>query len=122
MICLDFDGVIHDYAASSRADIPDGPPIHGAIEALKEIGEFIVWTSRPESQADGVRAWLMSRGLAATVSACKPTALVYVDDRALRFSGSWEETKRALASPAMLRPWWSKPLRKFVRFVTPRRL
>ncbi len=122
MFCLDFDGVIHDYASSSKGDVPDGPPVIGAVEAIGGLGEFVVWTSRPEAQAEGVRAWLTSHGLtAAQVIMGKPSALVYVDDRALRFLGSWEETKRALISSAIIRPWWSKPVRSFFRFWPHRR-
>ena len=40
LICLDFDGVLHSYASGWKGatEIPD-PPVHGAMEWLKDVLE-----------------------------------------------------------------------------------
>lgn len=117
-IVLDFDGVLHSYASGWQGaeTIPD-PPTPGAqrfVEELLEGGwEPIVCSTRAETVA-GVAAiaqWLIEYGfpsvLVSTICHGKPPALVYLDDRALRFNGpgTWPslEVLEVAASP------WTKP-------------
>lgn len=99
-IAVDFDGVLHSYASPWEAPevIPD-PPVEGAIEWLAEIKQHftvIVFTTRGKTHAGraAVLDWLEEHGLdfdryegEIEVTAEKPPALVYIDDRAWRFEG-----------------------------------
>lgn len=93
----DFDGVIHSYTSPwvSAETIPD-PPVPGAIEWLNEISKtfrVVIFTTRgkePEGRI-AVAEWLTDHGYQCfpkDVTALKPPALVYVDDRAFRFDGT----------------------------------
>jgi hypothetical protein len=94
-VAVDFDGVLHAYTTPwiDAATIPD-PPVDGAIEWLHEISErfdVVILTTRgrtPEGCA-AVLAWLEEHGAPAPelVTAEKVPALIYLDDRAIRFEG-----------------------------------
>lgn len=95
-IAVDFDGVLHSYTTpwSSSVYIPD-PPIPGAMEWLVEIAEdfnVVIHTTRglTEEGQIAVMEWIFRRtGLTLPVTAIKPPALVYIDDRAWRFEGKF---------------------------------
>lgn len=98
-ICLDFDGVIHSYQSGWMGEdiIPD-PPIHRvdlAIKRLRKDYRVVVYSSRCRT-AEGREAitnWLAKHHIEVDeVCQNKPAAHVYVDDRAVRFSGDWEQT------------------------------
>jgi hypothetical protein len=102
-ICLDFDGVIHAYTSPWQgvAVIPD-PPIHRVDEAIVRLRKryrVVVHSSRCCS-ADGITAiqnWLAKHNIEVDeVCQHKPPAMVYVDDRAIRFTGDWDETMSAI--------------------------
>ena len=108
-IAVDFDGVIHSYTSPwiSEHEIPD-PPVAGAIEWLKTITkefDVVVFTTRgrtPEGQK-AVVDYLNNYGFLGVVIVTdrKPPALVYIDDRAWRFTGTFptaDEIHKA-------RPW-----------------
>ena len=96
-VAVDFDGVIHSYTSPwvSAEHIPD-PPVPGAIEWLDELSRslaVVIFTTRGKTKEGqrAVRHWLHENGLSwgmnAAVTAEKPAALAYVDDRAWRFDG-----------------------------------
>lgn len=96
-IAVDFDGVIHSYRTpwESARIIPD-PPVPGAVEWLNAMADrftIVIHTTRgktPEGQA-AVREYLARHGVrdaaSIEVTAVKPPALIYLDDRAVRFDG-----------------------------------
>jgi hypothetical protein len=97
-VCLDFDGVLHSYRSGWRGaeSIPD-PPIHGTREAvarLRKMYRVVVYSARCRT-AEGRRAvesWLRTHDIEVDeVCDYKPPALVYVDDRAVRFRGDWDQ-------------------------------
>lgn len=106
-ICVDFDGVIAEFAD----DIQDfGRLIPGAPEAISELKtlgyRIIIHTARPSHQDHKERlgAYLHTHGIPFdeinTNSHCaweseKPVADLYIDDRALRFEGDWAHTLTA---------------------------
>ncbi len=118
-VCVDFDGVIHRYDTPwiNAYTIPD-EPVDGAIEWLHRTiqrFEVAIFTTRAKSWRGrrAVRAWLRkhsgnlwwgaprSRGIEeVSLPKTKPPALVYIDDRGYRFTGSnWpsaEEVHRLL--------------------------
>jgi hypothetical protein len=108
-IAVDFDGVIHSYTSPwvDATTIPD-PPVEGAIEWLNRIAkqfEVIIFTTRGKS-LEGVKAvceYLREHGctIDPAVTWEKPPALVYIDDRAWRFEGTFPTAHEI----HMARPW-----------------
>jgi hypothetical protein len=98
-ICLDFDGVIHSYRSGwkGESNIPD-PPIHGVREAISHLRKryrVVIHSSRSatEEGCDAIRKWLARHDIEVDdVCMHKPPALVYVDDRAIPFTGDWQQT------------------------------
>jgi hypothetical protein len=97
-VCLDFDGVLHSYRSGwCGADIIPDPPIHGTREAVAILRErycVVVHSSRchTEEGRQAVKAWLEKHDIVVDeVCEHKPPALVYVDDRAIRFRGDWHD-------------------------------
>lgn len=92
-IALDFDGVLHAYSKGWQDGTIYDPPMPGAVNACKALAEnfeLIVFTTRENLLA--VSAWLYEHKFPAiTVTNRKPLAVVYIDDRALRFI-SWAQT------------------------------
>lgn len=98
-ICLDFDGVVHSYRSgwSGATNIPD-PPIHGtgdAIAYLRKHYRVVIHSARcaTEEGRQAIGAWLTKHRIEVDeVCEHKPPALVYIDDRAIRFQGNWSDT------------------------------
>lgn len=101
-IVVDFDGVLNSYVSGwiDAVTLPD-PPVEGAqrfIHGLLDAGwEVVVCSTRAETDngRGAIMYWLMdnefpvgSKGIS-DICHGKPPALVYLDDRALRFSGVW---------------------------------
>ena len=115
-VAVDFDGVLHSYVSPwvNEHTIPD-PPVDGAIEWLAEMLagglDVVIFTTRGKTAAgrDAVQQWIARHWPEAPrlqVTAEKIPALVYLDDRAMRFQGpghwpSVQDIHRA-------RPW-NKP-------------
>jgi hypothetical protein len=94
-VAVDFDGVIHSYVSGWQGGtvIPD-PPVPGAIEWMTEVAsvyELVVLTTRAREPggAEAVKLWLAQNGLPfpVLVTAEKPMAVFYLDDRGWRFRG-----------------------------------
>lgn len=101
-ICVDFDGVIHSYSRGWKDDWMHDPineldpPVDGAIEWLMEMQKHftvIIFTTRGQygpQAALAIGTWLAHYGFVGefpTVTNEKPPALIYLDDRAVRFEG-----------------------------------
>lgn len=128
-LACDFDGVIHQYTSPWIAPyIIDDPPIPGAIDWLWDMNQkfkVVIFTSRGRTWRGrrAIRKWLRKWashhrwfsydvymgthfkhffGLdEIEITDRKPAAIMYVDDRAFRFSGSFplpEQVHR-------FRPW-----------------
>lgn len=118
-IALDFDGVIHEHVSpwTDAHEIHDGPVpgaldfIRGAIDAGCEV---VIYTARANtaSTVPHVYAWLVKHGLEERyawhirITALKPAAVVYIDDRAWRFEGTWPSLEQIRA----LKPWNARQL------------
>lgn len=102
IICVDFDGVIHDF----KHPIPGrrmGLPIIGtqsALDNLKKQGNRIIvltiWGGDEKGQktiADFMEYYKLPFD---EITNIKPNADYYIDDKAVRFRGDWEETLEQL--------------------------
>ena len=97
-VCFDFDGVIHSYKSGWKgaAVIPD-PPVEGikeVIQELKDEGYTIAIHSTRAIEIGGryaIAAYCKEHGIPYdAITATKPPAMVYVDDRGLKFDGKTE--------------------------------
>lgn len=112
IICVDFDGVIHSYTTRFKGDkfIPD-KPVEGAIPWLNQFiqndqVEVVIFSTRAErsSGRDAIRRWLTDNGLPDNeikITATKPLASVFIDDRAFRFMGTFPKIEQLLS----MKPW-----------------
>lgn len=111
-IAVDFDGVIHSYMSDwvSAEVIPD-PPVDGVIDWLNRMAvkfTIVVFTTRGATVEgrDAVMDYLHLHGfrddVEVEVTDQKPPALVYIDDRAYRFTGANFPTVEEVHR---LRPW-----------------
>lgn len=108
-IMIDFDGVIHNYSEWNDGKI-DGGIIPGAkesIDQLKDHYEIVIFTTRASDRNNGpeqakksvkdVASFLESFSVHYDmITAEKLGAVAYVDDRAIRFTGSWFDTLKEL--------------------------
>ena len=122
-IAVDFDGVIHSHTSpwKNARTIPD-PPVEGAIRwliAMVQKFRVVVYSTRCRTWLGrrAVRRWLKReagyawwespagfRGLEEVeLSFEKPTALAYLDDRAIRFEGPG--TFPSADEIRQMRPW-----------------
>lgn len=97
-VCLDFDGVLHSYRSGwCGAEVIPDPPIHGTREAVARLSQLyrvVVHSARCHTEAGrrAVESWLLKHEIVVDeVCEHKPPALVYVDDRAVRFRGNWDD-------------------------------
>ena len=100
-VCLDFDGVIHSYQSGWQGEaVISDPPIHKVGDAIKRLRKdfrVVVYSARcrDEEGVQAIKNWL-DKHLIEVDEVCrhKPPAFVYVDDRAVRFTGDWNGTIR----------------------------
>lgn len=112
-VVFDFDGVIHSYTSGWKGvdNIPD-PPVPGIRDAIAEIraaGYRVVVVSTRCSEPDGlvaIRKFMDENNiLVDDISAHKPPALVYIDDRAICFDGHPETLFHKVRR---FKPWYQK--------------
>lgn len=103
-ICIDFDGVIHDYSKGYEGKNVFGEMIKGADTATKVLKKkgwtIIIFTTRPDS--DALRKWLKDHDVTFDYinenpdqpgdsgDKSKLIADIYLDDRAICFRGQWD--------------------------------
>lgn len=115
-ICVDFDGVLHSYTTPWQgSDTITDPPTDGAFDfvrsALDAGYHVVVQSARANSPKgkDAIEKWLLMHGAdkkwfkngLMRVTANKPGAEVYIDDRGFRFAGTWP----TVAEIESMRPW-----------------
>lgn len=117
-IAVDFDGVIHAYTSPWRGSSMyiDDAPVPGSIEwltAMVETHDVFVFSCRlldtkRDHVANAMRVWLLAHGCPRYVAEAliftheKPHADVYLDDRAMRFEGTFP-TREEIAAASV--PW-----------------
>jgi hypothetical protein len=98
-VAVDFDGTLHPYTDGWQGtQVADEPPIEGAYDFLLMLtsrGFDVVVHSGRANTIDGARSiheWLRRHGMrdmVREVTAEKPMAIAYVDDRAVHFAGDY---------------------------------
>ena len=127
ILCVDFDGVIHDYMDGWRDGKIYGEVTEGFfawLDSAAKVFQVVVYSSRSRTP-EGVRAmmdWLIPRfsswsglndhedagvalGGMLRFAHEKPPAFLTIDDRAIRFNGSWDEPFMDPSRLRRLRPW-----------------
>jgi hypothetical protein len=113
-IAVDFDGVIHSYINPwvNPHTIPDLPVV-GAIDWLSSISQkfdVVIFTTRARTWRGrrAIRKYLNSYGCLNVdkmkITDRKPAALIYIDDRAWRFEGTFPTSQQIHEA----RPWNKK--------------
>lgn len=106
-VCLDLNGVLDTYCGWKGEDHEELPR-EGAKEFLEELSRkyrVVIHTTQPVPK---VWKWLDRHNLSdyvARVMNRKVPAVVYLDDRAIRFDGDFEEALEEIRS---FRPHWKK--------------
>ena len=94
-ICIDLDGTIADYSKGWLGDEHIGEPLPGVKEALEKLKDkgykITIWTVR--RRKDLVLDYLNQNKIPFDEinKNGKPAAKVYIDDRALCFTGDWND-------------------------------
>lgn len=127
-IAIDFDGVIHSYTSGWKGtrEIPD-PPVPGALKFLYNLTAHTPTVARPVIYStraaephgrNAIKDWLRLHGGQAAwgktvthlglesvrITALKPPAVVYIDDRGFRFEGTFPSIESLLE----MEPWNKK--------------
>lgn len=90
-IAIDFDGVIHNNLNGSV----DGPIIEGAVAAIEQFHargyRVVIFTAREDlTEVEGWLAQHLGDITQIDVTNRKPSAIAYIDDRAVRFT-NWRD-------------------------------
>ena len=112
-VVFDFDGVIHSYTSGWQGIgvIPDKPinAIKEAIDDIRNAGYEVVVVSTRCREVKGIKAiedWLKFYNIGVDgITADKPPAIVYIDDRAICFDG---DAKSLLNKINDFKPWYAK--------------
>ena len=116
-IAIDFDGVINSYTSGWQGPTKTDEPVLSAAEGISGLwnrGHTIIIFSTRANSPEGVetiREYLRKHTendlLADSIEITdrKPIADVYIDDRAIPFTGNWAETLKQLEE---FKPWTDK--------------
>jgi len=116
-ICIDFDGVVHSYEKGWQDGSIYGEVTRGffkwAAEAQKRF-KLVIYSSRSATEegrlamgswlANQMRQW-SGEPVELTMAAEKPAAWLTIDDRCVRFDGSWDDPLLEPATMRAFRPW-----------------
>lgn len=110
-IAVDFDGVLYPATKpyDDAADINEVPPVTGAIEWLNKMSNHfrvVILSCRaltkPGCQRIAEYLWKWGYNVSLDdITNVKPPALIYLDDRAVRFTGTYP----SLGFIHSARPW-----------------
>jgi hypothetical protein len=120
LICVDFNGVIHDHSPHSRGFCPpDSPEVPGAVEWLRVVTEeydacLVSASFRESRNILNAKQWLASRGIPPqwmssaivgmprlSLSPFKFPSLMFIDDRGFCFRGTFP----TVSEIKNFRPW-----------------
>lgn len=116
-ICVDFDGVLHQYTGWKGDDVFDGP-VMGAPECMQYLARqghtLILHTTRAVTPK--LKSWLEQHKVPihyfnesprkpSNSNSGKPLADVYLDDRGVQFNGNWPDAVQQIES---FKPWYKR--------------
>jgi hypothetical protein len=121
ILCLDFDGVIHRYGKGWQNGVIYDDVVPGFFEWAEKAAEhfhLVIYSSRSKDEAGEMamitwlaeqrKKWRDAGGKAETGSVLsfefaseKPPAFLQIDDRAIRFDGTWPDVEALRA----FKPW-----------------
>ena len=105
VLCIDFDGVIHDHYLGFHDGTIYGKPLKGALDSIKylaKIYRIIIYTckanpNRPlingKTGIELIWEWLEKYKVnqyVEEITYTKPNAIAYIDDKAIRFE-NWSQ-------------------------------
>jgi hypothetical protein len=114
VVAVDFDGVINSYTSGWQGPTETDEPVLSAAESLQTLFnrgyKVIIFSTRANTEegVETIREYLRklteNNELADTIeiTAQKPIADVYIDDRAVPFTGDWRETLKQIEE---FKPW-----------------
>ncbi len=101
ILAIDMDGVLHDYKHPIEGKRL-GPPLPDAVVAMDDLYDrgykLIIHTVKATTKqgAEMVEEWLDHYGFEYhEITAIKPNATYYIDDRAIRHTG-WADTYKQI--------------------------
>jgi hypothetical protein len=126
-ICIDFDGVIHSYEKGWQDGTIYGTVTEGFFEwaaTAKQFFKLVIYSSRSKdmNQRMAMEAWLKFQhtkwvetewngGMTVQTDIDfefaheKPAAWLTIDDRCIRFDGSWNTGRLAPGQMLQFKPW-----------------
>lgn len=97
ILAVDFDGVIHGYQSGWQGpQATDDPPVPGVRPFLEEMSNdyrIVIHSTRAETKAGVIAIYNYLREhhlYFDEITHLKPPARVYLDDRAMLFTGSFD--------------------------------
>ncbi|WP_323736285.1 hypothetical protein PXD04_10440 [Methanosphaera sp. ISO3-F5] len=107
IVAVDYDGVLNQYEGwKGENHLPQ--PIKGVEQFLQKLSEeynVVIFTCRDNKK---VREWLREYELdkyVYAVTITKPQAVAYIDDRSIRYDGSYSEVLDQLSG---FQTWWEE--------------
>lgn len=110
ILCIDFDGVIHNHKLGFHDGTIYGDPIPGALDSIKQLSTqytLIIYTckanpNRPlingKTGTELIWDWLTKHGISQCISDVtytKPNAVAYIDDKAIKFE-NWSQVSEEI--------------------------
>lgn len=109
-IAIDFDGVIHSFELGYHDGTIYGTPLPGSIDNIKRLSKnfkLVIYTAKAKHDRPLINGktgielvweWLGKHKIDSYISdvtAEKPRAICYIDDKAIRFI-NWDQTMKEL--------------------------
>jgi hypothetical protein len=101
ILCVDFDGVIHDYRHGWQGGRLYGDVTPGFFQWLQKTRQHfrvVIYSSRSSDpkMVEDMKVWLARQNGGVMPSGLefareKPPAFLTIDDRCVRFTGSWDD-------------------------------
>jgi hypothetical protein len=119
VVAVDFDGVINSYKSGWRGASATDEPVLSAAESLHTLYnrgyKVIIFSTRANTKegVETIREYLRKHtenneiADSIEITSQKPIADMYIDDRAIPFTGDWAETLKQIEE---FKPWTEKSL------------
>lgn len=101
-VAVDFDGVLNTYDGWRGEDVLFDPR-EGVESFLRILSRHYVVHILTTRKPFAVHNWLVEHGLRSyveNITNIKPPAIAYIDDRAIRFEGDYEDVLAVIEVPA----------------------